>query len=71
MLVGGQDRGGRGGHLQKRAAIDHLTMITEAMVGGVVGFLFYSLPLRMAAITRGLRRPCMTAITHSGRLSGA
>ena len=31
----------------------------------------YSLPLRIAAITRGLRRPCMTAMTHNGFSSGA
>ena len=26
----------------------------------------YFLPLRIAAITRGLRRPCITATTHKG-----
>ena len=31
----------------------------------------YSLPLRIEAIKRGLRRPCITAITHNGFLSGA
>lgn len=31
----------------------------------------YSLPLRIAAIRRGLRRPCITAITHKGFSSGA
>jgi hypothetical protein len=31
----------------------------------------YSLPLRIAAIRRGLRRPCITATTHSGVSSGA
>ena len=31
----------------------------------------YSLPLRIAAITRGLRRPWNTATTHSGFFSGA
>ena len=31
----------------------------------------YSLPLKIAAITRGLRRPCMTATIQSGLLSGA
>ena len=31
----------------------------------------YSRPLRMAAITRGLRRPWMTATTHKGLFSGA
>lgn len=31
----------------------------------------YSLPLRIAAIVRGLRRPCMIAITPRGFLSGA
>lgn len=35
------------------------------------GRIFYSRPLRIAAITRGLRRPCMMATTHSGFLSGA
>jgi len=31
----------------------------------------YSLPLRIAAITRGLRRPCMPATIHKGFSSGA
>ena len=31
----------------------------------------YSLPRRIAAITRGLRRPCMTATTQRGFSSGA
>jgi hypothetical protein len=31
----------------------------------------YSLPLRIAAMTRGLRCPCMTATTHNGFFSGA
>jgi hypothetical protein len=31
----------------------------------------YSLLLRIAAMTRGLRRPCMTARTHTGLSSGA
>ncbi len=30
-----------------------------------------SLSLRIAAMTRGLRRPCNTAITHKGLSSGA
>jgi hypothetical protein len=30
-----------------------------------------SRPLGIAAMTRGLRRPCMMAITHSGFPSGA
>lgn len=32
---------------------------------------FYSRPLRIAAMTRGLRLPCMTARTHSGFSAGA
>ena len=31
----------------------------------------YSLPRKIAAIMRGLRRPCNTAITHNGFSSGA
>ena len=31
----------------------------------------YSLPLRIAAMTRGLRLPCSTAISSSGLSSGA
>ncbi len=31
----------------------------------------YSLPLRIAAMTRGLRCPCITATTHNGFSSGA
>jgi hypothetical protein len=38
--------------------------------GGPKSF-FYSLPLKIAAITRGLRLPCMTATTQSGFSSGA
>ena len=37
----------------------------------VFGTRRYSLPLRIAAIKRGLRRPCITATTHNGSLSGA
>jgi|SRR5271166_1199666 len=31
----------------------------------------YSLPRRIAAMTRGLRLPCITATTHNGLASGA
>ena len=37
----------------------------------IFGTRRYSLPLRIAAIKRGLRRPCITATTHNGFLSGA
>lgn len=41
------------------------------LAGFVQRYECRSRPLRVAAITRGLRRPWMTAITHKGFSSGA
>jgi hypothetical protein len=37
------------------------------IVAAGAGVVVYSLPMRIAAITRGLRRPCITATTHRPR----
>lgn len=70
LIILGVDGKERSARIEKRERVQGEEGKVQRASAALI-FEAYSLPLKIAAITRGFRRPCITATTQRGFSSGA